>query len=163
MSTSKAPSRAADGARPGTRPTAASNRPRGRLVPVAVTGGLLLSAVLSFASHELGATPHSVISIAVLGVVVWHVVSQRRWIRSVVRRRLRHPDRVLVAYNTAFAAVAAVAFVSGVPLWLLTSSGVLLQVHLVSGVAFLVMVVGHLLLNGRRLLAAVRLAPDRPG
>lgn len=127
-----------------------------RLTTVLINAGLLTAAIASFASHELGATWHSIIGIAVLGVVGWHVISQRRWITSAARRRMRHPDRVLVVYNAVLVSMFAAVNISGFPVWFWDVGGVVLTVHTVTGVAFLLMVFGHLALNGRRLIAKLR-------
>lgn len=129
---------------------------RRRSTTVLLTAGLLTSAVVAFVSHELGATVHSVISLAVIAVVATHVVSQRRWLRSAVRRRLHHPERVLVVYNLLFAVTFVLVNVSGVPVWFGDVGGVIAQIHNVTGLAFLVLVFGHLALNGRRLLTRLR-------
>ncbi|MEJ5946458.1 hypothetical protein WDZ17_14265 [Pseudokineococcus basanitobsidens] len=129
---------------------------RRRSTTALLTAGLLASAVIAFVSHELGATVHSVISLAVVGVVAAHVVSQRRWLRSAARRRLHHPERVLVVYNLVLAASFVVANVSGAPVWFWDAGGLVAQVHDVTGVLFLLLVLGHLTLNGRRLLTRLR-------
>lgn len=154
---------------PGTTGTAIRDTPRSRRparrrrsTVVAIYGGLLLAAVLAFASHEWGATAHSVLSLAVIGVVLWHVLAQRRWVTSVVRRRLRHPERALLAVNTALATAFVVANASGFPVWLWHVRGPVEQVHLLSAVAFLVLVAVHLVLNRSRLLARLRRRPGRP-
>ena len=147
--TSRTPGRR--GGRPGGRGAA-----RRRSTTVLLTAGLLASAVVAFVSHELGATVHSVISLAVIAVVATHVVSQRRWLRSAVRRRLHHPERVLVVYNLLFATTFVLVNVSGVPVWFWDVGGFVAQVHDVTGLLFLVLVFGHLALNGRRLLARLR-------
>lgn len=130
-----------------------------RLKAVLVHSGLLAAAVLAFASHEFGATWHSVIGIAVMGFVAWHVITHRRWVKSAVRRRMRHPERV--GYNSVLVTMFLIANLSGFPIWFWDVGGVLLQIHELTGVAFVLMVFGHLGLNGRRLVA--RLRPRRPG
>lgn len=144
----------------GRKPRRASRRPgpggRRRPTTVLLTAGMLASAVVAFVSHELGATLHSVVSLAVIAVVATHVVSQRRWLRSAVRRRLHHPERVLVVYNVVFAVTVVLVNVSGVPVWFWDVGGSIAQVHNVTGLLFLVLVFGHLALNGRRLLTRLR-------
>ena len=136
--------------------TGASRRARPRSTVVLTYGGLLVAAVVAFASHEWGATVHSLVSIAVIAVVAWHVVSQRRWVTSAARRRLAHPERVLVLYNTALAGVFVVVNVSGFPVWFFGVGGLVLAVHQVTGIAFVFLVLGHLALNRSRLLARLR-------
>lgn len=136
---------------------------RRRSTVAAIYGGLLLAAVLTFASHEWGATAHSLLSLAVIGVVAWHVVSQRRWVTSAVRRRLRHPERTLVVVNAALAASFVVVNASGFPVWLGDAGGVVAQVHEVSAIAFVVLVPLHLVLNRSRLLSRLRRRPARAG
>lgn len=94
-----------------------------------------------------------------IGVVAWHVVSHRRWVASAARRRLAHPERVLVVYNAVLAAVFVVANLSGFPVWLWDAGGVVEQVHRVSAIAFVPLVLGHLALNRHRLAALLRRRP----
>lgn len=129
---------------------------RGRSSVVAIYGGLLLAAIVAFASHEWGATVHSSLAIAVIGVVSWHVLSQRRWVTSAVRRRLAHPERFLVVLNTVLAVDFILVNLSGFPVWFWDVGGLLAQVHSVTGITFLVLVPLHLVLNRHRLLARLR-------
>lgn len=151
-----------------TRPVDPLSPPRGtrarspRWLTVLINSGLLAAAVLAFASHELGATWHSVISIAVIGLVAWHATAQHRWIRSAARRRMRHPDRVLVVYNIVLASTFTIVNLSGLPVWFWGVRGVLLTAHEISGIAFVLMVLGHLGLNGRRLTTKLRRRARRP-
>ena len=134
---------------------------RGRVL--ATYAGLLLTAVLGFASHEWGANPHSLVAIAVIGIVAWHVAFQRRWVASAVRRRLAHPERVLVVYNTVLATVFAIVNLSGIPVWFWHVGGLVAGVHRVTGIAFVPLVIGHLVLNRHRLAARLRgRRPARP-
>ena len=123
---------------------------------LATYAGLLLAAVVAFASHEWGATAHSLVGIAVIGVIAWHVASQRRWVTSATRRRLAHPERVLVVYNAVLAGVFAVVNLSGFPVWFWDAGGLVLGVHQATGIAFVPLVLGHLVLNRHRLLARLR-------
>ena len=127
-----------------------------RIRTLAIYGGLLVAAVLAFASHEWTATAHSVAAVAVLGVVAWHVTAQRRWVKSALRRRLAHPERLLVAYNGLLATVFTVANLTGFVVWIGGVDGVVLTVHDVTGIAFVPLVLGHLVLNRRRLAARLR-------
>ena len=136
-----------------------SGRPspgRRRLQALVVYTGLLVAAVLAFASHEWAATSHSLVALAVLGVVAWHVTAQRRWIKSALRKRLAHPERLLAAYNSLLATVFLVANLTGLIVWIWGVEGVLLTVHDVTGIAFVPLVIGHLVLNRRRLTAKLR-------
>ena len=123
---------------------------------MATYAGLLLAAVVAFASHEWGATWHSLVGIAVIGVIAWHVVSQRRWLTSVARRRLGHPERALAVYNAVLATVFAIVNLSGFPVWFWDAGGLVLRVHQVTGIAFVPLVLGHLVLNRHRLAARLR-------
>ena len=123
---------------------------------MAVYTGLLIAAVVDFASHEWAATSHSLVAIAVLGVVTWHVTWQRRWVKSALRKRLTHPERLLVAYNSLLATVFTVANLTGLIVWSWGLEGVLLTVHDVTGIAFVPLIIGHLVLNRRRLAAKLR-------
>ena len=123
---------------------------------LATYAGLFLTAVIGFASHEWGANLHSLVAIAVIGIVAWHVVFQRRWVASAVRRRLAHPERVLVVYNTVLATVFAIVNLSGFPVWLWDVGGLVADVHQVTGIAFVPLVIGHLVLNRHRLAARLR-------
>lgn len=119
-------------------------------------GGLLLAALTAFVSHEWDATAHSLVALTVLGVITWHVLSQRRWIRSLARRRSTHPEFVLALYNAALATTFTVANLSGLPVWASGATGSILRLHQITGVLFVVMVIGHLILNRRRLVARLR-------
>ena len=129
---------------------------RRQLQALTVYTGLLVAAVLAFASHEWTATSHSLVAVAVVGVVAWHVTAQRRWVESAVRKRLTHPDRLLVVYNSLLATVFTVANLTGLIVWIWGVEGVILTVHDVTGIAFVPLVIGHLVLNRRRLAAKLR-------
>ena len=154
MATSAVPDSAVDRSSP-RGPHKPSPRRR-RLQALVVYTGLLVAAVLAFASHEWAATSHSLVAIAVLGVVAWHVTAQRRWIKSALRKRLAHPERLLAAYNSLLATVFLVANLTGLIVWIWGVEGVLLTVHDVTGIAFVPLVIGHLVLNRRRLTAKLR-------
>jgi hypothetical protein len=130
-----------------------------RLNTVLVTVGLLLTAFIAFVSHEWGATWHSIVGIGVLGVIASHVYSQRRWVKSATRKRMAHPERVLVIYNTVLASTFIIAIVSGFPVWLAGAGGLVERVHGISGMVFLPLVIGHLILNRRRIVAKLRRRP----
>ena len=136
-----------------------TGRPRSdqrRIRTLAIYGGLLVAAVLAFASHEWTSTAHSVAAVAVLGVVAWHVTAQRRWVKSALRKRLAHPERLLVAYNSLLATAFIVANLTGLIVWIWGVEGLILTVHDVTGIAFVPLVNGHLVLNRRRLAAKLR-------
>lgn len=133
-----------------------AGRGRRRSTTVLATVGLLASAVFAFASHELGATLHSITGLAVIAVVAWHVLAERRWVKSAVRKRLSHPEPTLVVYNTVLATTFIIANLSGVPVWVWNVGGVVAQVHTVTGILFVLLVFGHLALNGRRLASRLR-------
>ena len=154
MTAHPAPDSVADQPRP--RPRDKPSPGRRRLTTVAIYTGLLVAAVLAFASHEWTATSHSLVAIAVLGVVAWHVTAQRRWVRSALRKRLAHPDRLLVAYNSLLATLFTVANLTGFVVWISGVEGVILTVHDVTGIAFVPLIIGHLVLNRRRLAAKLR-------
>lgn len=137
---------------PTVRPPTARRRSR----TIATYGGLLLAALVAFASHEWGATVHSWLAIVVIAVVTWHVLSQRRWVTSAARRRLTHPERLLVVLNTALAVDFVLVNLSGFPVWFWGVGGVLAQVHSVTAIAFLVLVPVHLVFNRHRLLHRLR-------
>lgn len=144
---------------PAKRPRPSNARrsgPRRGLAFLLLHAGLFVAAFLAFLSHEWGATAHSLVSVVIIGVITWHVASQRRWLRSAVRRRLAHPERLLVAYNAVLATVFVLVNVSGLVAWIWNLSGVVLQVHNVSGIAWILMVIGHLVLNRRRISARLR-------
>lgn len=134
---------------------------RRRSRTLAIYGGLLVAAVVAFTSHEWGATAHSWLAIAVIGVVTWHVLSQRRWITSAAHRRVAHPEPHLVVLNTALALDFVVVNLSGFPVWFWGVGGLLTQIHAVTAIAFLVLVPMHLVLNRHRLLRRLR-ARRRP-
>ena len=134
------------------RPTAA----RRRSATVLTYGGLLLVAVIAFASHEWGAGVHSVVGIAVVAIITWHVGSQHRWVRAAARRRSAHPDRALLVYNPVLAAVFLTVNLSGILMWFWGAGGFIAHVHQITGIAFLPLVLGHLVLNRRRLMTRLR-------
>ncbi len=141
--------------------TVHSSRPAGgkrRLKTLLLVSGLLITAFVAFISHEWGATWHSIIGIGALGVVAWHVYTQRRWIRSAAARRTSHPETKLVIFNPVLALTFAVVVVSGVPVWLWAAGGVVAQVHDITGAVFLPLVLVHLFLNRRRVAAGLRRA-----
>ncbi|MFB9248229.1 DUF4405 domain-containing protein [Sphaerisporangium melleum] len=123
---------------------------------IVVTVGLLFTAFIAFASHEWGATWHSIVGIGTLGVIAWHVYSQRHWVTSAARKRTRHPERKLVIYNAVLASTFVIAMVSGFPVWLAGAGGLVERVHAASGMVFLPLVIGHLILNRRRVAAKLR-------
>jgi hypothetical protein len=126
---------------------------------VLLVGGLLSTAFIAFLSHEWGATWHSIVGIGVLGIIASHVYSQRRWLRSATSKRMAHPERNLVIFNTVLAATFVIATVSGVPIWLAGAGGLVETVHSISGTVFLPLVIGHLFLNRRRIATKLRRRP----
>jgi hypothetical protein len=126
---------------------------------VLLVGGLLSTASIAFLSHEWGATWHSIVGIGVLGIIASHVYSQRRWLRSATSKRMAHPERNLVIFNTVLAATFVIATVSGVPIWLAGAGGLVETVHSISGTVFLPLVIGHLFLNRRRIATKLRRRP----
>ena len=123
---------------------------------VLVHAGLLAVAVFAMASHEMGATVHSLAGLALVGAIAWHVRSQRGWVTSAARRRLAHPERTLVVYNVVLMGTFATVTLSGFPVWIGDDRGAMLRVHDVSSLAFVSMVFGHLVLNRHRLAARLR-------
>ena len=145
--------------------TVHSSRPAGakrQLKTALLVSGLLITAFVSFISHEWGATGHSVIGIGALGVVAWHVYTQRRWIRSAAVRRTKHPDKQLVVFNPVLALTFLAVVVSGIPVWLAGAGGAVAQVHDITGAVFLPLVLVHLFLNRRRVAAGLRRARQSP-
>lgn len=159
MDVRPAPTGAVDRATPSGVPRAPRAGRGRRLTTVLATAGLLTSAVLAFASHELGATLHSIVGLAVIAVIAWHVLAHRRWVRSAARKRLAHPEPTLVVYNTVLATTFIIANLSGVLVWVWNTGGVVAQVHNVTGILFVLLVFGHLALNGRRLATRLRRRP----
>ena len=134
------------------------SRPAGgkrRLRTLTLVSGLLSTAFVAFISHEWGATWHSIIGIGAFGVVAWHVYAQRRWITSATARRTRHPEAKLVIFNPVLAVTFVCVVVSGIPVWWAGAGGVVAQVHNITGVAFLPLVLVHLFLNRRRVAAGL--------
>ena len=129
---------------------------RRRLKTILLVSGLLLTALVAFISHEWGATWHSIVGIAALGVVAWHVYTQRRWIRSAAARRTSHPETKLVIFNPLLALTFVIVIVSGFPVWLAGAGGVVAQIHNITGAVFLPLVLIHLFLNRRRVAAGLR-------
>lgn len=115
--------------------------------------GLLLVGLVSFLSHEWGASIHSVIGIGIGGLVAVHLIAQRKWIRAVRRRPSEHPERRLAAYNVVFAVVLAACLVTGFPIWFGFEGAGVEQVHDITAIAFVLMIFGHLVLNHRRIRA----------
>lgn len=124
--------------------------------PVLAYAALFIAAVVTFVSHEWGATPHSLFSLAVFGVIVGHVALQRHWVRAVARRVREHRERRLAIYNAVFAAVLVTCIVTGFPVWLAGTGGPVAQVHDITGFLFVPMALVHLVLNRGRLRALVR-------
>ena len=146
---------------PGTSGTANSSRPTGdqrRRNTVLLVSGMLITAFVAFISHEWGATWHSILGIGALGVVAWHVYTQRRWVRSAAVRRTRHPEAKLVIFNPVLALTFVCVIASGIPVWLAGAGGVVAQIHDITGVAFLPLALVHLFLNRRRVAAGLRRA-----
>ena len=127
--------------------TFGSTRRQSRTIVAILYGALLTAAVLAFASHEWGATTHSLIAIVAIGVVAWHVYAQRRWLRGVIQRGRHHPQRGLVVCNALLLGCFVIVNVSGVPIWLWDVGGALIVVHNIAGIAFLPLWVTHLVLN----------------
>ncbi|MFD1530317.1 hypothetical protein [Pseudonocardia aurantiaca] len=135
-------------------------RARGRRMnTVLLVVGLLFTAFISFLSHEWGATWHSIVGIGALGVIAWHVYSQRRWVRSATSKRMAHAERRLVIFNTVLAATFIIAILSGFPVWLAGAGGLIESVHSISGTVFLPVAIGHLFLNRRRISVKLRRRP----
>jgi hypothetical protein len=126
---------------------------------VLVTVGLLFTAFIAFVSHEWGATWHSIVGIGVFGVIASHVYWQRRWVKSAARKRMAHPERKLMIFNTVLASTFIVAMVSGFPVWLAGVGGLVERVHGISGTVFLPLAICHLILNRRRIAAKLRRRP----
>lgn len=140
-----------------TATTATTSRRRQHPVVIATLyGGLLVTAFLAFASHEWGATPHSLVSIAALAAVAWHVWTQRRWLHGVVERGRRHPQRALVVSNALLISCFVLVNVSGAPVWLWNVDGPVSVVHDITGFAILPLLVAHLVLNRRRIRTLLR-------
>ncbi len=140
-----------------------ANSPRpagdtGRRNTVLLVSGMLIMAFVAFISHEWDATWHSILGIGSLGVVAWHVYTQRRWVRSAVTRRMRHPEAKLVIFNPVLALTFFCVIASGIPIWLAEAGGVVAQIHDITGVAFLPLALVHLFLNRRRVAAGLRRA-----
>lgn len=117
---------------------------------------LFAVAFISFISHEWGATIHSIIGLGTVGVVAWHLYTQRRWVRSVIARRTRHPETKLMILNTGLALTFLTVIISGLPVWITGTRGAVEQIHEFTGLLFLPFVLAHLVLNRRRLAAALR-------
>lgn len=133
------------------RPAAGSRRAR----TIVWVTALFVVALVSFISHEWDAAVHSIIGLAAAGAVAWHVYTQRRWIRSAITRRSRHPEVKLLYLNGVLATVFVAVIVSGIPVWVADTGGAVASIHQVTGILFLPLVIAHLILNRRRLAAAL--------
>ncbi len=136
-------------------PPSRSTTGKHRRNTILLVSGLLLTTFIAFISHEWGATWHSILGIGAFGVVAWHVCTQRRWVRSAAARRMAHPERKLVIFNPLLALTFGAVMISGIPVWLAGAGGVVERVHTISGMAFLPLVIIHLILNRHRVAAGL--------
>lgn len=123
---------------------------------------LLLGGFVAFISHEWGMAVHSAVGLGIGVVIGAHVVAHRKWIRAVARRRRAHPEARLGGFNALFATVFALCMATGFPLWFGGSGGAVAQIHNLTAIAFLLMIPGHALLNGRRIRSWFGVGRRRP-
>ncbi|MFD1543558.1 DUF4405 domain-containing protein [Nonomuraea guangzhouensis] len=68
---------------------------------------------------------------------------------------MAHPERKLVIFNPLLALTFGAVMISGIPVWLAGAGGVVERVHTISGMAFLPLVIIHLILNRHRVAAGL--------
>ena len=100
---------------------------------------------------------HSWIGIVLIPIVAVHLVSNRRWVMSTIRRRTAHPEWPLARFNAIFGVVAAVCIITGFWPWLEWSGAdPMALIHTVTGFASILMMFSHLWRNRRRIGGLVR-------
>lgn len=117
---------------------------------------LSVGALLAIASHEWGANTHSLISLGVTALLLWHVMTRWRWIRGVAKNPVAHPQRALISTNAALAFCLALVTVSGILVWFWDMPASVHVLHGVSSVLFLVLATVHAAFKGKRLARRLR-------
>jgi hypothetical protein len=141
------------------RPTPPSRRPRRRLV---IDLTLALSLLFMIAALPAGYTGlHIAASVAFTSAVIAHLVTNRAWISSTVRRRgsLNRQTRLKARVDSWLTAATTILVVSG--LWSAgTDGGPASQVHLVAGLGMVAGVVAHVVVHRHWIATALRPRPS---
>lgn len=129
-----------------------------RAVRVVLDVVLLVGFIAEFATREgPDYAVHSWIGIVLTPIIAVHLLSNWRWVTSVVRRRNGHPDWSLALLNTVFSIMTAVCILTGFPIWLeWSTNNAWSVVHTITGFLSVILALTHLWWNRKRLGALLR-------